>query len=107
MLYWVQIDDQICLLINSWCELLVLSCCYRGVGTPGEVRVGGGRGITLDQSAKSVLHSSIVHCHTLFFLTNDYRKFSCVAIGPRNQHKGRSTTGKKLPEIPRNYRKLY
>lgn len=48
----ISIDDQICLLINSWCELLVLSCCYRGVGTPGEVRVGGGRGITLPQSAK-------------------------------------------------------
>ncbi|KAL0896035.1 hypothetical protein ABMA27_012017 [Loxostege sticticalis] len=48
----ISIDDQICLLINSWCELLVLSCCYRGVSTPGEVRVGGGRGITLDQSAK-------------------------------------------------------
>ncbi|XP_072935235.1 nuclear hormone receptor FTZ-F1 beta [Epargyreus clarus] len=48
----ISIDDQICLLINSWCELLVLSCCYRGVGTPGEVRVGGPRGITLHQSAK-------------------------------------------------------
>ncbi|XP_060810355.1 nuclear hormone receptor FTZ-F1 beta [Amyelois transitella] len=48
----ISIDDQICLLINSWCELLVLSCCYRGVSTPGEVRVGGGRGITLSQSAK-------------------------------------------------------
>ncbi|XP_061383074.1 nuclear hormone receptor FTZ-F1 beta isoform X1 [Danaus plexippus] len=48
----ISIDDQICLLINSWCELLVLSCCYRGVSTPGEVRVGGGRGITLQQSAK-------------------------------------------------------
>ncbi|XP_050663834.1 nuclear hormone receptor FTZ-F1 beta [Leptidea sinapis] len=48
----ISIDDQICLLINSWCELLVLSCCYRGVSTPGEVRVGGGRGITLHQSAK-------------------------------------------------------
>ena len=24
-----QIDDQIALLINAWCELLVLSCCYR------------------------------------------------------------------------------
>ncbi|XP_063633338.1 nuclear hormone receptor FTZ-F1 beta isoform X3 [Cydia splendana] len=48
----ISIDDQICLLINSWCELLVLSCCYRGVGTPGEVRVGGGRGITLHQAAK-------------------------------------------------------
>ncbi|XP_013166986.1 PREDICTED: nuclear hormone receptor FTZ-F1 beta isoform X2 [Papilio xuthus] len=48
----ISIDDQICLLINSWCELLVLSCCYRGVATPGEVRVGGGRGLTLHQSAK-------------------------------------------------------
>ncbi|KOB70144.1 Hormone receptor 39, partial [Operophtera brumata] len=48
----ISIDDQINLLINSWCELLVLSCCYRGVSTPGEVRVGGGRGITLHQAAK-------------------------------------------------------
>ncbi|XP_041973732.1 nuclear hormone receptor FTZ-F1 beta [Aricia agestis] len=48
----ISIDDQICLLINSWCELLVLSCCYRGVACPGEVRVGGPNGITLQQSAK-------------------------------------------------------
>ncbi|KAG7303925.1 hypothetical protein JYU34_010839 [Plutella xylostella] len=48
----ISIDDQICLLINSWCELLVLSCCYRGVSTPGEVRVGAGRGLTLQQAAK-------------------------------------------------------
>lgn len=48
----ISIDDQICLLINSWCELLVLSCCYRGVATPGVVGVGTGGGLTLQQSAK-------------------------------------------------------
>ncbi|GBP27783.1 Nuclear hormone receptor FTZ-F1 beta [Eumeta japonica] len=49
----ISIDDQICLLINSWCELLVLSCCYRGVSSPGEVRVGAAAaGITLQDSAK-------------------------------------------------------
>jgi len=35
----IVIDDQIALLINAWCELLVLSCCYRSMSHPGVIRV--------------------------------------------------------------------
>lgn len=45
-----QIDDQICLLINSWCELLLFSCCFRSMSTPGEIRVSLGKSITLSQA---------------------------------------------------------
>lgn len=45
-----QIDDQICLLINSWCELLLLSCCFRSMDSPGEIRVSSGRTMTLQQA---------------------------------------------------------
>jgi hypothetical protein len=34
--------------------------------------------------------------YSLFFLTNEYRKFYSVAIGPRKQHKVRSTQTLKL-----------
>lgn len=45
-----QIDDQICLLINSWCELLLFSCCFRSMSTPGEIRISLGKSITLSQA---------------------------------------------------------
>lgn len=35
----ILIDDQIALLINAWCELLVLSCCYRSMPHLGVIRV--------------------------------------------------------------------
>ncbi|KAF7266047.1 nuclear hormone receptor FTZ-F1 beta [Rhynchophorus ferrugineus] len=46
----ISIDDQICLLINSWCELLLFSCCFRSMGSPGEIRVSLGKSITLAQA---------------------------------------------------------
>ncbi|XP_071523010.1 nuclear hormone receptor FTZ-F1 beta-like isoform X4 [Panulirus ornatus] len=46
----ITIDDQICLLINSWCELLLLSCCFRSMDSPGEIRVSSGRTMTLQQA---------------------------------------------------------
>uniref|UniRef100_A0AAR5Q3M4 NR LBD domain-containing protein n=1 Tax=Dendroctonus ponderosae TaxID=77166 RepID=A0AAR5Q3M4_DENPD len=46
----ISIDDQICLLINSWCELLLFSCCFRSMSTPGEIRVSLGKSITLAQA---------------------------------------------------------
>ncbi|XKL68073.1 hypothetical protein PGB90_003564 [Kerria lacca] len=46
----ISIDDQISLLINAWCELLLFSCCYRSVGSPGEIRVSLGKSITLNQA---------------------------------------------------------
>jgi len=46
----IQIDDQISLLINTWCELLLFACCYRSVAAPGEVRISHGKSITLEQA---------------------------------------------------------
>ncbi|KAL1509419.1 hypothetical protein ABEB36_004161 [Hypothenemus hampei] len=46
----ISIDDQICLLINSWCELLLFSCCFRSMSTPGEIRVSLGKSITAAQA---------------------------------------------------------
>lgn len=46
-LYFYKIDDQICLLINSWCELLLFSCCYRSIDTPGEIKMSQGKTVTL------------------------------------------------------------
>uniref|UniRef100_A0A1B0CHS9 Putative hormone receptor-like in 39 n=1 Tax=Lutzomyia longipalpis TaxID=7200 RepID=A0A1B0CHS9_LUTLO len=51
----ITIDDQICLLINSWCELLLFSCCFRSISTPGEIRISQGKSITLAQSRSSGL----------------------------------------------------
>lgn len=50
VLFRFQIDDQISLLINSWCELLLFSCCFRSVSTPGEVLISFGKSINLDQA---------------------------------------------------------
>lgn len=46
----IQIDDQICLLLNSWCQLLLLSCCYRSIPTPDEIRVSLGKSVSLRQA---------------------------------------------------------
>ena len=46
-----QIDDQIALLINAWCELLVFSCCYRSVSSPsGVIRVSNEKSLTLSSA---------------------------------------------------------
>ncbi|KAL3277033.1 hypothetical protein HHI36_012395 [Cryptolaemus montrouzieri] len=55
----ISIDDQICLLINSWCELLLFSCCFRSMSTPGEIRVSLGKSITLSQARDMGMHACI------------------------------------------------
>lgn len=45
-----QMDDQIALLINSWCELLLLSCCYRSMSTPNEIRISHEKSVTVEQA---------------------------------------------------------
>lgn len=54
----LQIDDQICLLINSWCELLLFSCCFRSISTPGEIRISQGKSINLEQAKSNGLQVS-------------------------------------------------
>lgn len=46
----ITMDDQICLLLNSWCELLLFSCCFRSMSSPGEIRVSSGRTMSLEQA---------------------------------------------------------
>uniref|UniRef100_A0A1Q3F3U7 Putative nuclear hormone receptor ftz-f1 beta n=1 Tax=Culex tarsalis TaxID=7177 RepID=A0A1Q3F3U7_CULTA len=55
----ISIDDQICLLINSWCELLLFSCCFRSMATPGEIKISLGKSITLEQAKHSGLQTCI------------------------------------------------
>ncbi|XP_037957278.1 nuclear hormone receptor FTZ-F1 beta [Teleopsis dalmanni] len=55
----ISIDDQICLLINSWCELLLFSCCFRSIDTPGEIKMSQGKKITLTQAKSSGLQACI------------------------------------------------
>ncbi|KAE8573251.1 nuclear hormone receptor FTZ-F1 beta [Halyomorpha halys] len=46
----ISIDDQTSLLINAWCELLLFSCCFRSMSSPGEIRVSLGKCITLPEA---------------------------------------------------------
>ncbi|KRT82797.1 nuclear receptor [Oryctes borbonicus] len=55
----ISIDDQICLLINSWCELLLFSCCFRSMSCPGEIRISLGKSITLAQARDLGMQSCI------------------------------------------------
>ncbi|XP_044595015.1 nuclear hormone receptor FTZ-F1 beta isoform X1 [Cotesia glomerata] len=67
----ISIDDQICLLINSWCELLLFSCCFRSMGTPGEIRVSLGKSITLEQARQLGLATCI---ERMLAFTNNLRR---------------------------------
>ena len=49
----LQIDDQISLLINAWCELLVLAACHRSsTCPPGTIRVSSHVCLGLEDAAK-------------------------------------------------------
>ena len=67
----ISIDDQICLLINSWCELLLFSCCFRSMSTPGEIRVSLGKSITLEQARQLGLATCI---ERMLAFTNNLRR---------------------------------
>lgn len=83
----ISIDDQICLLINSWCELLLFSCCFRSMSTPGEIRVSLGKSITLEQARQLGLESCI---ERMLAFTNNLRRlrvdqYEYVAMKVTNQ----------------------
>lgn len=67
----ISIDDQTCLLINSWCELLLFSCCFRSMSTPGEIRVSLGKSITLEQAKQLGLATCI---ERMLAFTNNLRR---------------------------------
>ncbi|XP_076321658.1 uncharacterized protein LOC143231043 isoform X2 [Tachypleus tridentatus] len=55
----VQKDDQIALLINSWCEILLLSCCYRSMFTSNQVCISRDKSVNLQQAQQSGI------CHVI------------------------------------------
>lgn len=48
----ILVDDQIALLINSWCELLILTSCYQSMTTSGLIRISSTKSISLIESEK-------------------------------------------------------
>lgn len=80
----IQVDDQIALLINSWCELLLLSCCYRSTGTPNEIRVSMGKSVTLGQARHlgmgPVIERMLSLTDLLRRLQVDQREFVCLKV---------------------------
>ena len=49
----LQIDDQISLLINAWCELLVLAACHRSsTCPPGTIRVSSHVTLGLEEARR-------------------------------------------------------
>uniref|UniRef100_A0A2R5L5J4 Putative nuclear hormone receptor ftz-f1 beta n=1 Tax=Ornithodoros turicata TaxID=34597 RepID=A0A2R5L5J4_9ACAR len=80
----IQVDDQIALLINSWCELLLLSCCYRSTGTPNEIRVSMGKSVTLGQARDlgmgPVIERMLALTDLLRRLQVDQREFVCLKV---------------------------
>ncbi|KAG8200425.1 hypothetical protein JTE90_000508 [Oedothorax gibbosus] len=67
----IGMDDQIALLINSWCELLLLSCCYRSMPTPNEIRISHEKSVTLSQAQAMGLSPVI---DRMFNLTEHLRR---------------------------------
>ncbi|XP_055932575.1 nuclear hormone receptor FTZ-F1 beta-like [Argiope bruennichi] len=67
----IGMDDQIALLINSWCELLLLSCCYRSMSTPNEIRISHDKSFTLSQAQAMGLSPVI---ERMFNLTEHLRR---------------------------------
>lgn len=55
----IQVEDQISLLINSWCELLLLSCCYRSFSTPGRIKISSERSVSVEE-AKALGISNVI-----------------------------------------------
>ncbi|XP_043220794.1 nuclear hormone receptor FTZ-F1 beta-like [Amphibalanus amphitrite] len=46
----IHIDDQTALLINTWCQLLLLTCCFRSLETPGHIRIANGRSLSMQEA---------------------------------------------------------
>ncbi|XP_015931207.1 nuclear hormone receptor FTZ-F1 beta [Parasteatoda tepidariorum] len=67
----IGMDDQIALLINSWCELLLLSCCYRSMSTPNEIRISHEKSVTMAQAQAMGLSPVI---DRMFNLTEHLRR---------------------------------
>lgn len=80
----IQRDDQIALLINSWCEMLLLSCCYRSMSTPNEICISRGKPVTLQQAEHTglgpVIERMLNLTEHLRTLQVDQHEFVCLKV---------------------------
>ncbi|XP_076359943.1 nuclear hormone receptor FTZ-F1 beta-like isoform X2 [Tachypleus tridentatus] len=80
----IQRDDQIALLINSWCEMLLLSCCYRSMSTPNQVCISKDKPVNLQQAQQSGLGPVIERMLNLIEhlrrLQVDHHEFVCLKV---------------------------
>ncbi|XP_022236958.1 nuclear hormone receptor FTZ-F1 beta-like isoform X2 [Limulus polyphemus] len=80
----IQRDDQIALLINSWCEMLLLSCCYRSMSTPNQVCISRDKPVNLQQAQQSGLGPVIERMLNLIEhlrrLQLDQHEFVCLKV---------------------------
>ncbi|XP_013781709.1 nuclear hormone receptor FTZ-F1 beta-like [Limulus polyphemus] len=80
----VQRDDQIALLINSWCEMLLLSCCYRSMSTSNQVCISRDKSVNLQQAQQSgtchVIERMLSLIDHLRKLQLDKREFVCLKV---------------------------
>lgn len=88
----IAVDDQIALLINSWCELLLLACCFRSMATtagsygnrPAELKVGRGRSVSLAQARQCgmgpVVERMLNLTDLLRRLKVDHCEFVCLKV---------------------------
>lgn len=88
----IAVDDQIALLINSWCELLLLACCFRSMaksgnnhsGRPAELKVGRGRSVSLVQAKQCgmgpVVERMLNLTDLLRRLKVDHCEFVCLKV---------------------------
>jgi nuclear receptor subfamily 5 group A protein 3 len=81
---FAQIDDQIALLINAWCELLVFSCCHRSVTSPGVIRVSNDRILTLESAREFGIEKwvdkMLNFSDQLRRLKVDYYEYVCMKV---------------------------
>ncbi|RWS05837.1 nuclear hormone receptor FTZ-F1 beta-like protein [Dinothrombium tinctorium] len=80
----ISMDDQIALLINSWCELLLLSCCYRSMSTPETIRISSDRSVSVSEARQlgigAVIERMVNLTNQLSKLQLDGCEFVCLKV---------------------------
>ena len=80
----IKMDDQIALLINSWCELLLLSCCYRSLSTPGQIKISSERCVSVEEAKllgiSNVIERMVNFTNHLRRLQLDQCEYVCLKV---------------------------
>ncbi|XP_053208362.1 LOW QUALITY PROTEIN: nuclear hormone receptor FTZ-F1 beta-like [Panonychus citri] len=80
----ISFDDRVVLLHNSWIELLLLSCCYRSIATPGSIKISSDQVITIEEARtlgiNNVIQKMIYLSDHLRRLQVDECEYVCLKI---------------------------